>query len=272
MPLDEQALARAAAALRSARRIVVYTGAGISVESGVPAFRGGGSLWAEFQPEQFATRSGLLRVALRDSDKFWRFLCAVIGPIADAAPNAAHLAVARLEQIAQVTVVTQNIDGLHQEAGSGRVLEIHGSLQQLVRRDGRSCRRLSRRRLQAMARWLRRAPRPLRLLWSLGSLRPMAGFDWRGVYYPRLVLFGDSLAEPEWTEALQEASRCDCLLQIGCSGQVFPAAMLPMEAKAHGAVVIAVDVKSRPADIWLEGTAASVVPRLIEAAAAPEAP
>ena len=260
-------LSRAAAALRRAQKIVVFTGAGISVESGVPAFRGGDSLWSEFAPEEFATRSGLIRAARRDPDRLWRFLCAVIGPIADAQPNSAHRAIAELEQFAKVAVVTQNIDGLHQDAGSKVVHEIHGSLMEIALvKNRKAAGRLTRCRLQSIAARLRRAPRPLRLPWSLAAIRPLAGLGWRGAHFPNLVLFGDSMAEPAWSKSLTAASECDVLIQIGCSGEVFPAATLPMEAKANGATVIAIDPEERPADIWLAGSAGERMAQLVQLA------
>jgi NAD-dependent deacetylase len=264
---SDSELRQAAEAIRRAEKIVVFSGAGISVESGVAAFRAGGSLWKEFPPEQFATRHGLVRTAKRDPNRFWRFLCAIIGPIADARPNAAHRAIVELERHAQVTVVTQNIDGLHQDAGSKVVHEVHGSLLETRPRGSRSPnRRLTRRQLQSIARALRRAPRLLRLPWSLAAIRPLAGPGLRGIHLPNLVLFGESLAEPAWSEAMEAARGCDVLLVIGCSLEVWPAAFLPIDAKVNGATVIAIDPEFRPGDIWLKGPAAEITPRLLEAA------
>lgn len=264
---DERLLAEAATILRKSKRIVVFSGAGISVESGVPAFRGGGGLWTEFPPDVFATRSGLTDIAKRDPDRFWEFLCAVIGPRADAEPNAAHRAVADLESFIQVSVVTQNIDGLHHDAGSRRVYETHGSLREVVYRRGKRRKtRLSRKKLQSIATRLRRVPSRLRLPLSLWAMRSLAGVDLRGAYFPNLVLFGDMMAQPAWDNALAAAQNCDFLLQIGCSCEVYPAATLPSEAKANGAAIIAIDVERVSADISLVGPAAQIVPRVIDLA------
>lgn len=265
--IDKELLSEAAMALRAAKRIVVFTGAGISVESGVPAFRGGGGLWTEFPPEEFATREGLIDVAKRDPDRFWQFLCAVIGPLADAEPNAAHRAVANLERHGEVSVVTQNIDGLHQDAGSQRVYETHGSLREVVyRRNKHRKTRLSRKKLKSIAARLRRAPARFRLPLSLWAMRSLAGVDLRGVYFPNLVLFGDMMAQPAWDNALAAAQNCDCLVQIGCSCEVYPAATLPLEAKANGATTIAIDVEPVAADFCLIGSAGRLAPQLVEAA------
>src|SRR5580704_14259771 len=113
-------------ALRKARNVVVFTGAGISAESGIPTFRDADGFWQRFPPEQFATWSGLLRTALTRPQLVAEFVLNVVEPVAKAAPNAAHRAVAELQKYAKTSVVTQNIDGLHQSAGSTHVHEIHG--------------------------------------------------------------------------------------------------------------------------------------------------
>src|SRR5687768_10595357 len=118
--------------LREAQRIVVFTGAGISDESGIPTFRDADGLWQEFPPNQFATWPGLLRVAAREPRRLARFLRAVIEPIAVANANAAHRAIEKLEHYKHVTVITQNIDGLHQDAGNTIVHEVHGSILETI--------------------------------------------------------------------------------------------------------------------------------------------
>ena len=98
------------------------------------------------------------------------------------------------------------------------------------------------------------------------AIRPMAGLGVRGLHLPRIVLFGDAMAEPAWSKALEVARRCDCMIQVGTSGMVLPAAMLPLEAKAAGAKVIAIDPNENGGDVWLQGTAATMFPRLVETA------
>src|SRR5262245_38010140 len=121
-------LVRTKEILRNSKRIAIFTGAGVSAESGIPTFRDDSGLWREFPPERYAHWKGLLREAWRNPEGVCRFLLGVIKPIANALPNAAHRAIARLEEERSATVITQNIDGLHQDAGNVRVREIHGSL------------------------------------------------------------------------------------------------------------------------------------------------
>src|SRR5262245_19479436 len=125
MTNDELTLA--ANALRRARHVVVFTGAGVSAESGIPTFRDAGGFWQEFPPEEFANWAGLLKIAALHPHRLAEFLLAVIEPIAAARPNAAHRAIADLERHMNVTVVTQNIDALHQAGGSTVVKEVHGT-------------------------------------------------------------------------------------------------------------------------------------------------
>ncbi len=98
------------------------------------------------------------------------------------------------------------------------------------------------------------------------AIRPLAGIGFRGLHLPRLVLFGDAMAEPAWSKALEAVRRCDCMIQVGTSGTVMPAAMLPMETKAAGAKVITIDPAGGEGDVWLQGTAAIVLPELVRAA------
>lgn len=237
---------RAAGLLRDARHVVAFTGAGVSAESGVPTFRDAGGFWREFPPDEFANWPSLLRLAAADPRRLARFLLAVIEPIASAVPNAAHQAIAQLEQHVPVTVVTQNIDGLHQDSGSTIVKQIHGTLLETVHaRTGRFDRLLSRRELSSIVEKLRglssgvfTAPR-LAL-----AIQPIFGLGLQGFHRPDLVLFGDALREPDWSDANRAVQDCDLMLTVGASGVVMPAAMLPLEAAANGATVVAIDPHS----------------------------
>jgi NAD-dependent deacetylase len=195
------------------------------------------------------------------------FIHAVLQPIAVAKPNAGHRAIAELEKHVGATVVTQNIDNLHQEAGSTIVHEVHGSLFEVVTGRGRFVRLLSRRELSRMADRLDRARRGVLILpRTVMAIRPLAGVGLRGLHLPRIVLFNDAMAEPAWTKASEAVRRCDCMIQVGTSGAVMPAAMLPREAKAAGAKIITIDPNEGDGDIWLQGTTAIVLPRLVEMA------
>ncbi len=267
MTQEQPSLPLAAAWLRSAREVVVFTGAGVSAESGIPTFRDDDGFWKEFPPEVFATWRGLVWSGVRYPQQLADFLYAVLQPIAAAKPNAGHAAIADLERHVGVTVVTQNIDNLHQEAGSTVVHEVHGTLFEIITRKGRFVRLISRRELLCMAATLDRARRGWFILArTLLAVRPLAGIGLRGLQLPRVVLFGDAMAEPAWTRSLEAARRCDCLIQVGCSGAVLPAAMLPQEAKAGGARIITIDPTPSSGDIWLRGTSATKLPELVQAA------
>jgi NAD-dependent deacetylase len=264
---DQDALSSAASYLRAAREVVVFTGAGVSAESGIPTFRDDDGFWQHFPVDEFATWKGLVRTAINRPRRVAEFVHAVLKPIAVAKPNAGHRAISAMERHVGVTVVTQNIDNLHQEAGSTIVREVHGSLFEVVTRRGRFLRLLSRRELLRMAERLDRARRGwLVLPRLLLAVRPIAGLGLRGLHLPRIVLFNDAMAEPAWSKALEAARGCDCMIQVGTSGNVWPAATLPQEAKAAGAKVVTIDPNCGEGDIWLRGTAATVLPKLVEAA------
>lgn len=258
-------LSRAADWLREAENIVVFSGAGVSAESGIPTFRDEGGVWDRFPPEQFATPSGLLATAARQPHRVAEFIIGLLEPIAEAAPNAAHLAVAELEKHAGVTVVTQNIDGLHHDAGSTTVWEVHGSVFQIVDQAGRQLRRVSRSDLRAVVDALRQTLADgFQLDQARQAVRPVLDFGPQGYCRPDIVLFGEAMAEPAWTKAREASEECDCMLIVGTSGAVYPAAMLPEQAKSAGANIIAVGPERCFCDLWLRGTAGAVLPALLK--------
>lgn len=252
-------------ALRKAKDIVVFTGAGISAESGIPTFRDTDGFWQRFPHEEFATWGGLLQKALTDPRKVAEFVLNVVEPIARAQPNAGHQAIAEMQRHVSTTVVTQNIDGLHQSAGSERVLEIHGSLLEVVDISTRTIvRRFERAELVQIAETLQKyVDKKVSLISFMAELAKEYPFDWRIRHRPNLVLFGDQLAEPAWSEASVSVERCDVLLSVGTSGVVYPAARLPSCAAAAGATVISIDPHSAEG-CWLQGKAGELLPKLIQ--------
>ena len=252
-------------ALRKAERVVVFTGAGISAESGIPTFRDTDGFWKRFPPEQFATWTGLVKTALTDPRSVAEFVLNVVEPIASAKPNEGHRAVALLDSHVDTKVVTQNIDGLHQSAGSKMVFEVHGSLLEVIdASSGRIVRHFERQELASIAATLKSyVNRESSVASLLLDLQRQYPFDWLGRHRPNLVLFGDVLAEPAWTDACHVVNACDVLLMVGTSGEVYPAALLPSRAAANGATVISVDPQPC-SECWLEGTAAVVLPALIK--------
>jgi NAD-dependent deacetylase len=252
-------------ALRNAKRVVVFTGAGISAESGIPTFRDSDGFWQRFPPEQFASWSGLLSTALTDPHSVAEFVLNVVEPIAVAKANAGHEAVAQLEQRVKTTVVTQNIDGLHQSSGSIEVWEIHGSLLEVMDKStGQLVQRFQREELIQIADTLRKyANKEMSVVSFLWELRQRYPLDWLGHHRPNLILFGDALAEPAWSKACQAVEECDLFLSVGTSGAVYPAAMLPDQAAAAGATVITIDPQSNEGT-WLQGKAGTVLPKLVQ--------
>jgi len=255
----------AATWMRQARRILVFTGAGVSAECGIPTFRDPDGLWARFDPERFATLQGLFEVATSAPNELLEFLIAAAGPIVRAEPNAAHRAIADLERAKSVAVVTQNIDGLHHRAGSSEVHQVHGSLFQLVATDRSFTRSLSIEELWQMLTALESLD-PTQVTWQQMADRLRAYFlgPQQQLLRPNVVLFGEMLTEPDWTMALRAAEACDLVLAIGTSGSIFPAASIPDMARACGARVVSVGPEETSGDVWLSGTATEVVPRLVE--------
>jgi NAD-dependent deacetylase len=240
-------LQRAAAALARAGRIVVYTGAGVSRESGIPTFREPETgLWARYDPMELATEQAYLaRPAF-----VWDWYEHRFGIVAAAQPNPGHRAIAELETLpAHVAVVTQNVDGLHQRAGSRRVIELHGTMHTFRCMSGRH-RGYTRDDLAEQAQRPPRCPD--------GEL-----------VRPDVVWFGESLPEGALDEAQQLAARCDAVLVIGTSGVVYPAATVPLIARKAGAVLIDVnpdrDELAAVADVYLRGAGGEVLPALVAA-------
>jgi len=239
------ALDAAAARLAAARRVLVLTGAGVSAESGVPTFRGPEGLWRQFRPEDLATPEAFAR----DPKLVWEWYAWRRERIAPLTPNAAHRAIAALEERADTFLLaTQNVDGLHQGAGSRRVVELHGSLWR-VRCTG--CGRLEEDR---------RVP--------LAELPPCC--ECGALLRPDVVWFGEGLPEGAVAEAWGAAESAEVVLVVGTSSLVYPAAALPRVAQGHGAFVVEVNPEETPltalAHVSLRGKAAEIVPVLLEAA------
>ena len=232
------------ALLKRSNRIMVSTGAGISTESGVPAFRGAGGLWNEFKPEELATPEGFAR----DPKKVWKWYDWRRQIISQVQPNAGHYALAALEQmVPHFFLFTQNIDGLHQQAGSKRVYELHGNLWNV------RC---------------TREERAFALLENpLKQLPPLC--DCGALLRPDVVWFGESLPAEILQLAWQVARSCDLFFVIGTSATVEPAASLAWIAKDSGAMIIEINPDMTPitdiADESFSEKSGVLLPRLIEA-------
>jgi NAD-dependent deacetylase len=249
MPLRSKsadALAEAAARLGGARRVLALTGAGVSAESGVPTFRGQDGLWRQFRAEELATPQAFAR----DPKLVWEWYAWRREIIAPLRPNAAHVALARLEgSVPGFLLATQNVDALHSAAGSRRLVELHGSLWRL-RCVG--C---------GQAAEDRRVPLP--------ELPPRCGCA--AILRPDVTWFGEMLPPRAVEEAVAAARSAEVVLVIGTSSIVYPAAALPEMARAAGGFVIEVNTEPTPltvsAHVSLRGPAAELVPALVAAAA-----
>lgn len=252
--------------LQSARSVCVFTGAGMSAESGIATFRDEGGFWERYPVDDFATPGGLLKTALAHPDRLVAFLLDVLRPMAMAAPNPGHQALARLAELMDVTVVTQNIDGLHQASGQGRVLEVHGSLFEIVDKRGQPKGRLGRDDFLSIIDELERLPRGrMALLKVAAAVRPLLGLSATGITHrPNVVLFGEALAEPDWARAQDAADECDAMILVGTSGEVFPAALLPERVRRRERPVVGVGPEPGAADVWLPTTAAVALPALYQ--------
>lgn len=235
----------AAELLRSASAVVCLTGAGVSAESGVPTFRDAQTgLWARYDPELLASPQGFAA----DPGLVWRWYMARLAGVEQAAPNAGHLALAEMERrLSGFALITQNVDDLHERAGSVNVIHLHGNIARF------HCHHCGLdHRVQANE---RTADQPPFCAACGGPVRPS------------VVWFGESLPRRALAAAQDALIDCDLLLVVGTSGLVYPAAQLPSIAKRAGARVIEINPQPGPlsslADICLRGPSGEILPRLL---------
>jgi NAD-dependent deacetylase len=233
-------------ALQRARCVVALTGAGISAESGIPTFRGPGGLWRNYNPHELATPQAFAR----DPRLVWEWYDWRRGLIAEAQPNAGHLALAELERritgaCGSFTLVTQNVDGLHERAGSRNIAKLHGDIWRV--------------RCVDCGRGERNDQVPL------ASLPPRCGCG--GLLRPGVVWFGEMLPAGEWERAAEASQRAEIFFVIGTSAVVYPAAGLIEVAQGVGARVAVLNAEPTPVDAgadWiLKGKAGETLPRLL---------
>jgi NAD-dependent deacetylase len=235
-------------ALRNARHIAVLTGAGISAESGLATFRDRlTGLWERYDLEDLVTTEALRR----HPDVVWDWFADMRAAMEKAAPNPAHYALVEIEQhVPEFTLITQNIDGLHQRAGSSTVHELHGNIFR-TRSQGDG---------QVVESWLDTGESPPRC--------PRTG----AILRPDVVLFGEMLPPLPWDAASHAAPSCDVFLSIGTSGVVEPAASLVRYAQMAGATVVVTnldvqtDLSGRGGLYMIHGRAGQVLPALVQAA------
>lgn len=231
--------------VQRARHIAVLTGAGVSAESGVPTFRDAQTgYWAQFRPEDMATEEGFRA----HPQRVWDWYQYRRGLLADVAPNAGHLALADFQRRRPdcITLITQNVDGLHQRAGSTGVLCLHGDIFQ--------------------NRWLD-TPRPCCSLDHAEDGRPPRCDRCGNLVRPGVVWFGEALPLATLEAAQHAAVQCDLMLVVGTAGAVYPAAGLAHQARAAGAQVVVLNPAPSELDgaahALLRGTAATLLPQLL---------
>jgi NAD-dependent deacetylase len=231
--------------LRSSTRMAALTGAGVSAESGLRTFRDAmDGLWAQYRPEDLATPEAFER----DPELVWEFYAMRRLKAGDVQPNPGHYALAEMEKrVPGFTLITQNVDGLHQRAGSGRVLELHGNITRI--KCSRGC--------GVFTEW--------EDVDGKAPSCPKCGARLR----PDVVWFGEMLPKEELEAAVRAARTAQAFFSIGTSALVQPAASLPLFARQVGAVVVEVNPEQTPltpvADYFLQGKSGEVLPALVKA-------
>ena len=226
--------------LKKAKKIVFVTGAGISQESGIPTFRGNDGLWRNYDAMKLATID-----AFYDNPKLvWEWYNERRQNIFAAEPNLGHKAIAELEKFSKVVVLTQNIDGLHQIAGSSKVLELHGSI---VKIKCTVCDYKD------------------EILTEFSDIPPLCTCG--NILRPDVVWFGEGLPQDVWEEAIIHANSCDVMIIAGTSLVVSPANTLPIYAKQNNAILIEINpdetIMTSEMDLSIRSTSANALPELV---------
>ena len=231
--------------IKSANRVTAFTGAGISVESGIPPFRGENGLWSKYDPT-------FLEINFFKSNPLesWRLIKEIFYDFfGKASPNKAHYGLAEMEKVGALdSIITQNIDNLHQEAGSKEIYEFHGNSRDLV------CVRCGKKFPVAEI--------------GLENLPPRCQ-NCGSVLKPDFVFFGEPIPEPARTKSYREAEISDIFILIGTTGEIMPASTIPIIAKQNGKKIIEINIRESKytnsiTDIFLKGKATEVVEELVD--------
>ena len=226
--------------LRNAKKIVFVTGAGISQESGIPTYRGKDGLWKNYDVMKLAT----INAFYEDPKLVWQWYNERMKDIFSAEPNLAHKIIFELEKFVKVVVITQNIDGLHQKAGSTEVLELHGNI---VKVRCTSCKFRS------------------DVLNEFTSIPPLCKCG--HILRPDVVWFGELLPQKIWQQAIIHASECDAMIIVGTSLVVSPANTLPVYAKQNDAILIEINpektIMSSDMDLSIRANSIVALPEFI---------
>ncbi|MBN2284421.1 MAG: NAD-dependent protein deacylase [Deltaproteobacteria bacterium] len=263
--MGEEGLIKAAAILSRSTRTVASCGAGVSAESGIATFRDVGGIWDRIDPMEVGTPDGLIRTLQRDAGKLLPLFMEILDSFEGAEPNRGHFALADLEKMGVLkTVITQNADNLHQEAGSTDVIEVHGNV---FRMKCLACNTVTSYDRKPLIGRVRETINSLSeyTINSLMSIAPrcsVCGFITR----PDVVMFGEAVQN--LPRALKCSAECDVMLVLGTSGVVYPAAAFPMEAKKAGSQVIVINPTenafSSVSDVYIPMRTGEALPRIVE--------
>jgi NAD-dependent deacetylase len=241
----------AARHLDAARNLVVLSGAGISTESGIPDFRSPGGLWSRYDPSEFTFQRFCAHAETRR--RYWEMGATLYPLLKQAEPNRAHRALAALERRGGLRrIITQNIDGLHQRAGSApeRIIEIHGTALEVV----------------CLSCGARQDRDPVQARFAAGDLDPRC--ECGGMLKPATISFGQAMPERETEAAFADAAAADVFLVVGSSLVVFPAANLPAVALERGATLLIVNREPTSYDtaatVVLHGTAGDILAAIVD--------
>jgi NAD-dependent deacetylase len=226
--------------------VTVLTGAGVSQESGVPTFRDKDGLWQKFRPEELANMNAFLR----NPKLVWEWYEHRRKVVREVKPNLGHEALAKMQDFFKdFTLITQNVDGLHERAGSRGLLEVHGNIMRSFCVD---CRKFA----------------PAEFLENLKPGERASCLECEGLLRPDVVWFGEMLPAEVWQKAQEASANCDLFFTIGTSAAVYPAAGLPTFAQEQGAYVVEINPQpteiSKLVDETLRGPSAVVLPELLK--------
>ena len=246
--LDSDEIKHAKGLVSKCTKMTAFTGAGISVDSGIPDFRSEGGLWERYDPHEYAT----IESFTINPTKFWTMGRELAETILKAKPNAAHMSLAKLEADGKLLgIITQNIDNLHQVAGNKRVVELHGNY---LRAHCIDC------GAEYVGEKIHKSV-------ANGEIPPRCE-KCNGILKSESVLFGEPLPENAMSEATRLCRQTDLMLVIGTSLSIYPAAFLPQLAKNSGAKIILINLeginRDSVADIVLKGRATDVLPKIVE--------
>ena len=261
--------AKAAGLMRKALRegtLACLTGAGISAESGIPTFRGKDGLWERYDPGIYGYPQGLTGLLRQEPKKLADFIVDFYKTVCSAVPNPAHTALADLERAHRLTaVITQNIDNLHQQAGSRNVIELHGNCYRIRCVSCAKALTYEKDRLRELTLQLKRdGSSKIKIYRTMSRYFPRCSC--KGRFRIDVVLFSEVLPHDQIEAAYENLRRAAVLLIIGTSLNVYPAASLPVYAREHGAVLVEINREpsalSRLCDFSIPGKASEIVPRI----------